>query len=206
MTTAAAVREQALLDRLGQGDPDALDVVVQCHAARLYRLAHGITRSAGDAEAIVREVCAALLERRDRLQPEVSLRTWLDRAATRAALGRRLSHAAADGAAVDPWLPTFLPDGHREGPRAVVAADWSTLPDHALLEGGALGTVRDTLDRLSPLDRAILVLADLEGLPVDEIGDAVGIDTATVRARLHRLRMALRERITHALVPSAAGG
>lgn len=202
VTTAPVDQDHGLLDRLVQGDPEALDTLVERHAARLYRLARGITRSAAEAEAVVHEVLAALVDPSAAARSAVSLRTWLDGATARAALGRD-AHRPAGGAALDGWLPTFLADGHREGERARVTADWSARPDPELLAGRVLDTLHDTLDGCTAVDRAILLLTDLEAYSAGEVGAMVGVQPAAVRARLHHLRMALRERITRTLAPPA---
>lgn len=202
MTTASVDPEHGLLDGLARGDSAALETVIERHAARLYRLAHGITRSAADAEAVVQEVFASLAEPHVHSGRAVPLRTWLDGATTRAALARAAAHASpAWAAALDRWLPAFLADGHREGERAFVTADWSTQPDARLVADGALDIVHDLLDSVTGVDRAILLLTDLEGRGAGEVGAMVGIHPEAVRARVHHLRMALREHVTRMLLP-----
>ena len=198
--TTAADGERALGGRGARDDRETLDAVVDQHAPRLYRLVPGITRSAYDAEAVVGEVLVALVGGRDAVDPAVPLRSWLARTATRAALGRGDPEPAAL-ATPGSWLPTYLPDGHRAGNQVFVTADWSGLPEGRLLDGGGREIVDDTLGALTARDRAILLLADVEGLPPEEIGAAVGAHPAAVRDRLHHVHMVLRERLTHALVP-----
>lgn len=48
------------------------------------------------------------------------------------------------------------------------------------------------LTRLAPADRAVLYLAEVEGLPYEEIGEALACTTATARARAARARRRLR--------------
>lgn len=195
MTTTIA-DEAALLDRLRDGDAQALATVVDRLAPALYGLTHGITGSPADAEGIVQDVLAALARRPAALEPGLSLRTWAFRAAVRAALA---GPGARDETPLDRWLPRFLPDGHREGPRAFVTADWSGRSDARLARDGASAVVRDTVDTLAGPDRAILILADVERLPTDEIAAVLDLPIPVVRARRHALHMALRERITRAV-------
>ncbi len=58
------------------------------------------------------------------------------------------------------------------------------------------GVERDALERafetLSAEDRAAVILHHLEGRPLDEIADRLGVPVGTLKARLHRARFALR--------------
>jgi RNA polymerase sigma-70 factor, ECF subfamily len=58
--------------------------------------------------------------------------------------------------------------------------------------------LRSAIDDLPPDHRAVLVLRDLEGLSNEEAASALGASVACVKSRLHRARMALRERVTRA--------
>jgi RNA polymerase sigma-70 factor (ECF subfamily) len=55
--------------------------------------------------------------------------------------------------------------------------------------------VRDALAGLDPMDREVLMLREYEQLSYDEIANAIGVPLGTVRSRLFRARMALREKL-----------
>ena len=59
------------------------------------------------------------------------------------------------------------------------------------------------LDALTPEFRVPVVLCDIEGLTYEEIGATLGIKLGTVRSRIHRGRVQLREALAH-LAPSSA--
>lgn len=52
------------------------------------------------------------------------------------------------------------------------------------------------LERLDPADRAVLFLADVERLPLDEVADVLGVRVAAARARTSRARRRLRGALT----------
>ena len=65
-----------------------------------------------------------------------------------------------------------------------------------------------SLDRLAPVDAALLILTVLEGLPVAEAAEAVGLRPATARVRLHRARGRLRvelQDLNHDIQPTVEG-
>jgi RNA polymerase sigma-70 factor (ECF subfamily) len=55
--------------------------------------------------------------------------------------------------------------------------------------------VQEKLAELTPEHRAVLVLRDIQGLSYDEIAVALELEDGTVRSRLHRARMELKEKM-----------
>src|SRR5437879_13912943 len=75
-------------------------------------------------------------------------------------------------------LPAFKEDGHREGDRSFLLADWSQNPERELLAGEARQPLERALDTLPERYRAVRTLSDVEALSNEEraesIGEAVG--------------------------------
>jgi RNA polymerase sigma-70 factor, ECF subfamily len=192
--------EATLLEGLRRGEATALEALMERHAARVYRVAFGITRSAPDAEEVVQDVFSSLVRAIGGFEGRSALGTWLYRVATNAALARRRGKRIQVEVSLEDCLPTFKDDGHREGDRTFLLADWSPGPDEALLSGETRRVLEGALDRLPPHFRAVLVLRDVEDLSNEEAAAALGESVASVKSRLHRARMALREELTRALV------
>lgn len=74
-------------------------------------------------------------------------------------------------------------------------SDDSPLPDQALERKELHAILEWEIGRLNDEHRVILILRDIQGLPYEEIAEALGLELGTVRSRLHRARMALKERI-----------
>jgi RNA polymerase sigma-70 factor (ECF subfamily) len=53
--------------------------------------------------------------------------------------------------------------------------------------------LQETLNRLSPEHRTVLVLKDIEGQKYETIAEVLGVPIGTIRSRLHRARLQLRE-------------
>ena len=191
--------EAALLDGLRGGDDTALERLMERHAARVYRVALGITRSAPDAEEVVQDVFASLVRAIDTFEGRSALATWLYRVAANAALAKRRGKRAQVEVLLEDCLPTFREDGHREGDRAFLLADWSANPEEVLLTGESRRVLELALDRLPAHFRAVLVLRDVEDLSNEEAARLLGEAVSSVKSRLHRARMALREQLTRAL-------
>ena len=190
--------ELPLLQRLRGGDAAALEVLMEQHASRVYRVAYGITQNAADAEEVVQDVFLTLFNKIHTFEERAALGSWLYRVTANAALVKRRGRRSDREVPLDSLLPTFLPDGHRAGERDFVLCDWSRSPEAVLLSQETREIVQRAI-RVLPEDyRAVLVLRDIEGLGNEEVAAIVGNSVAAVKSRLHRARMALREALTRA--------
>lgn len=191
--------ERELIERLRARDVEALEALMSRHASRLYRVAYGITRSDADAEEVVQDVFLTLFRKIEGFEGRAALGSWLYRVTTNAALIKRRGKRDELEVSLEEQLPTFLADGHRDGDRSFLLADWSETPEDTLLNGEARKVLERALDRLPGHYRAVVVLREVEGLANEEVAQVLGESVPTVKSRLHRARMALREELTRAL-------
>ena len=196
--------ELRLVERLQAGDATALEGLMERYSSRLYRLAFGITRNARDAEEVLQDVFLTVFRKIGSFEQRAKLGTWLYRVATNTALNKRRGLAATVEVALDDLLPTYLDDGHRAGDRSFLLTDWSETPEEELLAGEGRAALDRALAMLPDGYRAVLVLRDVDGLSTEEAADALGESVSSVKSRLHRARMALREVITRSLAPKYA--
>lgn len=122
-----------------------------------------------DGEDAAQEALIAVVRRLGTLREPRALWSWVRVIATREAV-----RAARRRPAVVP---------------SVDAPD--TVPDR--LDPTVAGDVRDLLSRLDPVQRAVLVLRDVEGLDEASVAELLEIPLGTVKSRLHRARAAFRE-------------
>ncbi len=191
--------EQGLVERLRSGDTAALEALMDRYGSRVWRLAYGITRNEADAEEVMQDVFLSLFNKINMFQGRAALGTWVYRVATNAALIKHRGKRYELEVALEELLPTFKEDGHREGDRSYLLADWSGTPEAEALSMETRQMLNRALDALPDHYRAVLVLRDVEGLSNEEVSEAVGESVATVKSRLHRARMALREQLTRSL-------
>src|SRR5215468_231585 len=197
-----ATSETVLIERLREGDSAALEVLMDRYASRVYRVARGITRTDADAEEVVQDVFLTMARKIDSFEGRAALGTWIYRIAANAALLKRRGRRAELEVSLEEHFPTFKEDGHREGPRPYLLADWSQTPEAELLEGEARAVLARAIDQLPESYRAVLILRDVEDLSTEEVTEILGESISTVKSRLHRARMALREQLTRSLAPS----
>jgi RNA polymerase sigma-70 factor (ECF subfamily) len=187
--------ERRLVQRLRDREQGALEMLMGRYADRVYRLAYGITRNAPDAEEVVQDVFLKLFRAIDSFDERAALGTWIYRIATNEALNKRREVEVP----LEEQLPAFEPDGHRHGDRAFLLADWSVSPEVQALSRETRERVREAIDILPEAYRVVLLLRDLEELSNEEAAEVLGDSVPSVKSRLHRARMALRETLTRSL-------
>ncbi|HSD50825.1 MAG TPA: sigma-70 family RNA polymerase sigma factor [Candidatus Methylomirabilis sp.] len=187
--------EEDLVDRLRAGDATALEILMERYASRMYRLAHGITGNAEDAEEVVQDVFLTIFRKIHTFEGRSALGSWIYRIATNAALIKRRGRREDREVPLDLPFPTFLPDGHRAGDPAFLKADWSQTPEADLLSKETREILHRAIGNLPDQYRVVVELRDVQGLSNEEVAEVVGESVACVKSRLHRARMVLREHL-----------
>jgi len=193
--------EARLVERLRAGDVAALEALMSDYASRVYRLAFGITRDQGDAEEVAQDVFLTLATKTAMFEERAALGSWIYRITTNAALNKRRGKRRELETSLEEHLPAFQADGHREGDRTYLLADWSQNPERELLSGETRRVLERALDALPECYRAVVTLRDVEELSNEQAAELLGESVASVKSRLHRARQALREQLTRSLAP-----
>jgi len=187
-----AVTEQELVQRVQAGDAEAFDVLFRQYFAKVFRQATHLLGNPTEAEEIVQEVFLAVYEKAQTFRGEAAFATWLYRLTANAALSRLRRRRRGREVAIEDYLPQFQPDGHHLV-RPVI--DWSSDLEARCAEAQLQQLLRQAVEQLPPVDKAVLVLSDFEELSNKEIGAALGLTVSAVKARLHRARLFLRGRL-----------
>jgi RNA polymerase sigma-70 factor (ECF subfamily) len=153
-----------------RGEDRSLSQVLRGGFPRLVAFYLGVGLGRHEAEELAAETCEAVVTRIDRLRAPEAFEAWfwsIARNRLRTLFRRRRSAKPTD-AMVSPSTPediSMLGDEHRR--------------------------VRIALDSLSPKDRELLWLREVEGLEYDEIARRLGLVAGTVRVACHRARRRL---------------
>jgi RNA polymerase sigma-70 factor, ECF subfamily len=195
----ATTADLQLLAALRQNEAGALETLAERYGPRIYRLAFGVTRSQSDAEEVLQDVLLTLARKGGSFEGRSALASWIYRITTNMALNKRRGKRPEVETSLEDLLPTFQSDGHRAGDRAWLLADWSQNPEEELLSGERRQVIERAIDSLPKHYRAVLVLRDVEGLSNESVAELLDESVASVKSRLHRARMVLREQLTRAL-------
>lgn len=155
--------------------------IARDHGEFIYTVAYRLTGNRADADDLVQEVLVRVQRGLRTYQPG-SLRGWLGRITTNAFLddARRRTRRPAVALPDEPDL--VLP----ASPSAADAAAAESLSDE----------LQEALAGLPDDYRIAVVLSDVVGLPYADIAEHLDIPVGTVRSRIHRGRLALREALT----------
>jgi RNA polymerase sigma-70 factor, ECF subfamily len=188
--------DAALLERLRAGDEDAFMELVERYHAALVRLAQSFVSTRAVAEEVAQETWVGVLNGIDRFEGRASLKTWIftilvNRARTRGAREARSvpfsSLERADEPSVDP--DRFVDAGAWSSP----PRRWEGEPVERLLAGEAREVIDAAIDELPPVQRQVITLRDVEGLPADQVCDVLDLSDGNQRVLLHRARGKVRQ-------------
>jgi RNA polymerase sigma-70 factor (ECF subfamily) len=185
-----------MLARLHAGDGSAVELLMNAYADRVYRLAYSVTRNDADAREVVQDVFLTVVRKHASFEGRSALSSWIYRITMNTALNTRRGKRHEMEVSLDADLPRFDPDGHRAGERAYLVADWSKTPEAEALSGEARVVLTRAIDGLPDHYRAVLVLRDVEGFSNEEVAAMLGDSVGSIKSRLHRARMVVREQLT----------
>ncbi|HEY9474021.1 MAG TPA: RNA polymerase sigma factor SigE [Mycobacteriales bacterium] len=170
--------------------PPTWDEVVRQHSGRVYRLAYRLAGNPQDAEDLTQETFVRVFRSLANYTPG-TFEGWLHRITTNLFLDmvRRRQRIRFDALPDD---GDRLPGGDRS-------------PEQVFSDTHFDSDVQAALDSLSPDFRVAVVLCDIEGLTYEEIAATLGIKLGTVRSRIHRGRLQLREALRHRAPRSRSG-
>lgn len=183
----AADPDLDLVDRWREGDAKAFEALVIRHQRRVFGLLFRMLGNREEAEDAAQETFLNLHRHGHRFRRESRFSTFVYRVAVNAALnrrrslGRRRAHLErlADRTETGESVPTSPRD-----PEAQASGDQIRQ------------RVQAEIACLAPALRVPLVLFDIEGMPYSEIAGVLDIAEGTVKSRIHRARLALRERLS----------
>lgn len=169
--------DERLLENAAKGETKAFQVLYERYRDPIFRFAYRMLGSAEAAEDVTHDCFLSLIKDPGRFdENKASLRTYLFAAARNQSAKRYLNFNRE--APLDDYSETFSSPDHQ--------------PSQRVLDDELAAEVRRAIASLPPLQREALVLFEYEDLSLAEIGDIVGADSNTVKARLFRARDKLR--------------
>lgn len=183
-----------LLQRARRGDYSAFESLVDHYQQRLFGLALRITGQRQDAEDVVQQTFLNVLEHLDSFREESSVATWILRIAANQSLKvlrkRRGLPFAVMEEAVDPS------DDYTTLPHPDFIAEWREGPSELAQRAEVRQLLDDVLAKLDDKYRLVFLLRDVEGLSVRDTAESLHLTESTVKVRLLRARLVLREQLT----------
>jgi RNA polymerase sigma-70 factor, ECF subfamily len=184
---AGQLSEVELVRRVRDGDADLFYELVRPYERRVYSAAFAILRNSSDAEDAAQEAILKAFRHIRQFREEARFSTWLIQiAVNEARMRRRKNHA-------DVMEP--IADRPDEAGNYVPRdfADWREIPSETLERKEIREKLTEALASLGEIYREVFVLRDMQHLSIEETAEALKISSASVKTRLLRARLMLRD-------------
>jgi RNA polymerase sigma-70 factor, ECF subfamily len=196
MSTYLTCNEAELIERVCEGDKDAFYCLVQPCERAVFTAAMSILNNPADAEEVAQEAVLKAFTALPRFRGACKFSTWLiqitiNEARLKRRKDRRHLYESLDEQRTDDQSDYFPKD----------YADWREIPSEALQRKELRETLKRALDSLPPKYREVLILRDVQHLNIQETAQVLGITAGSVKTRLLRARLQMRD----ALAPGIDG-
>jgi RNA polymerase sigma-70 factor (ECF subfamily) len=179
--------DSTLIQDCLKGSSDAYAALVRKYQDRLYNTVLRMTGHAEDARDLVQEAFVQAYRALDRFQGDSAFYTWLYRIAINAAISHKRRHKVMASI-----------EGGLRGSSFDPAEDSShSDPTGRLDQNDRDRQVREAIESLPVEYRTVLVMKEIDGHKYETIAHMLNCPIGTVRSRLHRARLELRDRLRH---------
>ncbi len=184
--------EQELIGRMQAGDSTAVTDLASTYGPRIHQLAFRYMKNWEDAEEVTQDVLMKVHRKIDAFRGDAALSSWIYRITFNTAMSR-LRNGRFSRPHEVPRQETPSMDG---ADRAVQEpADWSSLADDRVLRGEMRQRLIGALRHLPEVYRVPVILRDIQGLSTEEASAVLRVKSQTLKSRLHRGRLILREHL-----------
>ena len=179
-----------LVERLRAQDPSAVVDLSNAYGAKIYQLAFRYLRNREDAEEVSQDVLLKVFQKIDAFRGDAALSSWIYRITFNAAMSRLREFKQNLPAAME---KTGDEDSSQPLKREVV--DAAPLADEDMLRAEMRQALVRGLKGMPALYRAPVILRDVQGLSTEEASAVLHVKEQTLKSRLHRGRLMLREHL-----------
>ena len=196
--TDTQTSDAQLVARLKRRDKSALDELVQIHGAKMYGVALQFMRNEYDAREVMQDALVSIWNKIGSFEGKSAFTSWIYRVTANAGLMALRKRKRREN---DIPLDASVSDDEDAPLASLRLSDKRPLPDQVAMTGELGEQVRHAIDQLPEPYRVVVLLRDVEELPMGEVMEATGLSEPALKSRLHRARLALRE----ALLPYLKG-
>jgi len=183
--------DRQLIARLQARDETAVHELAERYGSRIYQLALRQMKNPEDAEEVTQDVLVKVYRKIGAFRGDSALSSWIYRITFNTAMSRLRTSKLARAAQQQ---ERNRDDGdERRTPQQ--PADWSNMPDEALLRAQLRRAVMTAIQELPEIYRVPVVLRDIQGLSTEEASTRLHVKDQTLKSRLHRGRLMLRSRL-----------
>ena len=184
--------ERQLIGRMQAGDGSAVADLASTYGPRIHQLALRYVKNWEDAEEVTQDVLMKVHRKIDAFRGDAALSSWIYRITFNTAMSRLRSARASRNLEVQTPDASTVDQPDRQ---PVEPADWSSLADDHVLRGQMRERLIAALAQLPAVYRTPVILRDIQGLSTEEASAVLRVKPQTLKSRLHRGRLLLREHL-----------
>ena len=183
--------DSQLIGRMQSGDGTAVADLASTFGPRIHQLALRYVKNWEDAEEVTQDVLMKVHRKIDAFRGDAALSSWIYRITFNTAMSRLRSTR------VSRMTEVQKPELSSQEPERIPAepADWSSLADDHVLRGQMRDRLIESLTHLPVVYRVPVILRDIQGLSTEEASAVLRVKPQTLKSRLHRGRLMLREHL-----------
>ena len=185
-------RDAALVRAIQAGDMAAFDQMVVKHKDKLFNMVYWFLGDYQEANDCSQEIFIKVFKSIKKFRSESSFSTWLYRIAINTCKNRLKSSAYR-------WkkktVPLENPESSKDGNISYKIQNNSPSPANELEKKERLMMIQKAINELPQEQNRVIVLRDIQGLSYQEISDITGLNLGTVKSRLARARLELRNKL-----------
>ncbi len=183
-----SLSDRKLVRSLRRREEDAFRELVRVYQHKVFNIVYRILGDRAEAEDIAQEVFVSIFKHIDSFRGDSKFSTWIYRIATNHARNRLKYHARRHQRDHQNFE-----DAHESVHEDSSFGGKISQPEEAAIGRELERIIQDGLAELSEIHRTIIVLRDVENLSYQEIAEIVELPEGTVKSRLFRARVALKE-------------
>jgi len=180
--------EQELIGRMQAGDSTAVTELSSTYGPRIHQLAFRYLKNWEDAEEVTQDVLLKVHRKIDAFRGDSALSSWIYRITFNTAMSR-----LRNGRFTRPHEVAPPQDIAERGP--IEPADWSALADDQVMRAEMRNRLIGALTHLPQVYRVPVILRDIHGLSTEEASAILRVKPQTLKSRLHRGRLILRQHL-----------
>jgi RNA polymerase sigma-70 factor (ECF subfamily) len=190
---AAPVSDEELVARARAKDFGAFEQLLDRYEDKIFRLAYRFVRNETEAKEVLQDTFLSIWRKLDTFKGDSQFGSWLYRVAANTALMRLRAQRRHPEVSTEE-----LPAGYLDnfGSLPPTGDNWAKRPDDELHSDELRRHIQSAADALPEIYRTVFLLRDVEGMSTEETAEILDISVPTVKTRLHRARIALRDSIT----------
>ena len=190
---ATPVSDEELVARARAKDFGAFEQLLDRYEDKIFRLAYRFVRNETEAKEVLQDTFLSIWRKLDTFKGDSQFGSWLYRVAANTALMRLRAQRRHPEVSTEE-----LPAGYLDtfGALPPTGENWAKRPDDELQSDELRRHIQSAVDSLPEIYRTVFTLRDVEGLSTEETAEILDISVPTVKTRLHRARIALRDTIT----------